>query len=118
MRVENARNAELVFILSAQGKALMPCKPSKARKLLCKGKAKVVRKTPFTIKLLFGSTGYIQNCVGGVDTGSKQAGFAVKSNGRIIYQSVVELRNDIKSKMDQRRMYRKNRRSRKTRYRP
>ena len=48
----------LVFVLNKYGKPLMPCKPRKARKLLENGKAKVVNNCPFTIKLLFGSSGY------------------------------------------------------------
>ena len=48
----------LVYILNNQGKPLMPCKPQKARKLLKQNKAKVIKKEPFTIQLLFGSSGY------------------------------------------------------------
>ena len=48
----------LVYILNNQGKSLMPCKPQKARKLLKQNKAKVIKKEPFTIQLLFGSSGY------------------------------------------------------------
>jgi hypothetical protein len=64
----------LVFVLNQQGKPLMPCKPSKAKKLLREGKAKVIKKTPFTIKLLYGSSGYKQAVVAGMDTGSCQKG--------------------------------------------
>ena len=55
----------------------MPCKPQKARKLLAGGKAKVVSRTPFIIKLNYGSTGYKQPLTGGMDTGSKTVGCAV-----------------------------------------
>jgi len=34
----------LVYVLNKHGKPLMPCKPSKARKLLKQGKAKVVKR--------------------------------------------------------------------------
>ena len=44
-----------VYVLNKHGKPLMPCKASKARKLLRDNKAKVVRKTPFTIQLKYGS---------------------------------------------------------------
>ena len=50
----------LVYILNNKGKPLMPCKPQKARKLLKHNKAKVIKKEPFTIQLLFGSSGYKQ----------------------------------------------------------
>ncbi|PTB30945.1 RRXRR domain-containing protein, partial [Photobacterium phosphoreum] len=39
----------LVFVLNKNKEPLMPCLPSKARKLLKDGKAKVVKRTPFTI---------------------------------------------------------------------
>ena len=54
----------LVHVLNHHGKPLMPCSPARARHLLKDGKAKVVRRDPFTIKLLFGSSGYTQD-VGG-----------------------------------------------------
>ena len=43
----------------------MPCSPCRARHLLKQGKAKCVRRDPFTIKLLFGSSGYIQDVTAG-----------------------------------------------------
>ena len=41
----------VVYVINKHGKPLMPCSPRKARKLLKDSKAKVVKKTPFTIKL-------------------------------------------------------------------
>jgi len=117
MRVENAQNADLVFVLSKQGYPLMQCSPRKARKLLCSSKAKVRSKVPFVIQLNFGSTGYVQPITAGMDTGSKHIGSAAVANGQVVYQSQIELRSDVSSKMQQRAMYRRARRSRKTRYR-
>lgn len=56
----------------------------------------------------------------GIDTGSKTIGSAVYNNEMkdIIYLSEIEIRNDISKKMTQRSKYRRNRRNRKTRYRP
>ena len=62
-------------------------------------------------------TKIVQDIVLGVDTGSKHVGVACIGNDKVLYQSQVELRDDIKRKMDSRRMYRRNRRFRKTRYR-
>lgn len=108
----------LVFVLNKHGKPLMPCKPSKARKLLKQGKAKVVKKEPFTIQLLYGSSGYKQKCIVGIDAGSKNIGIAVTTeDGRVIYKAQVELRQDIKEKIETRRRLRRARRNRKTRYR-
>ena len=108
----------LVFTQNKNGKLLMPCKPSKARKLLQAGKAKVIRKMPFTIKLLYGSRGYTQPIIAGMDTGSKVVGICAMSIGKVLYQSEVYLREDVSKKMQQRKMYRRTRRGRKTRYRP
>ena len=108
----------LVFVINKENKPLMPCKPSRARKLLLEGKAKVIQKTPFIIKLLFGSSGYVQPVTAGMDTGSKVVGCSSVANGRVLYQSEIYLREDVSRKMHQRAMYRRTRRSRKTRYRP
>jgi len=109
----------LAFVLNSEGHPLMPCKPQKARKLLKLNKARVVIKFPFTIKLKFGSSGYKQNLIAGMDTGSKVIGTAVVTEqGKAIYQAETTLRGEqIKKKMDTRRMYRRTRRGRKTRYR-
>ena len=53
-----------------------------------------------------------------MDTGSKIIGCAAIGNGKVLYQSEIYLREDISKKMQQRAMYRRTRRSRKTRYRP
>lgn len=42
-----------IYVLNKHNKPLMPCRPRKARKLLKEGKAIVVIRTPFTIKLKF-----------------------------------------------------------------
>lgn len=109
----------LAFVLNLHGKPLMPCKAQKAKKLLKLGKGKVVRRSPFTIKLTCGSSGYKQEFTAGMDTGSKVIGTAVvRKSGQLVYQAETHLRGEeIKSKMDQRRMYRRTRRGRKTRYR-
>ena len=108
----------MVYVISKSGKPLMPCENVIARLLLKSGRAQVKRKRPFTIKLTVETTEYTQPLTLGVDTGSGTVGNAVSDDeGHILYMSEVRLRNDIKKKMDQRREYRRNRRSRKTRYR-
>lgn len=109
----------LVYVLKQNGQPFMPTERfGKVRRLLKEGKAKVVRREPFTIKLLYEpETDVVQECYCGVDTGSKHIGIAVVGNDKVLYQSQTELRDDIKRKMDRRRAFRRNRRIRKTRYR-
>ena len=106
-----------VFVINKHGKALMPCKPRKARILLRDGKAKVLKKEPFTIQLLYGSTGYKQDISVGIDSGQRYIGLAVTSQNKVLFQGEVELRQDVKKLIDTRRTYRRSRRNRKTRYR-
>ena len=108
----------LVYVLNSAGKALMPCSPAKARKLLEKGCAKVISRTTFTIQLLFGSSGYKQKVNLGIDAGSKIIGAAAIANGKTLYASETKIRSDIHEKMVQRASFRRTRRSRKCRYRP
>ncbi len=106
-----------VYVINKNGNPLMSCKPAKAKHLLKAGKAKVIKRTPFTIKLLWDCEENTQEVVAGMDTGSKTIGCAAIANGKVVYQSEVQIRQDVSKKMEQRRMYRRNRRSRKTRYR-
>ncbi len=96
----------------------MPCKPTRARKLLQEGQVQVIRRTPFTIKLLHGSSDYTQPIVAGMDTGSKSVGCGATANGKVLYQCEIQLRQDVSKKIQQRAMYRRTRRSRKTRLSP
>jgi hypothetical protein len=108
----------MVYVINCDGKPLMPCLPVIARLLLKQGKAKCIKRTPFTIKLLYQTTSYTQNITLGIDTGSSKVGSAaVKDNGDVVYLSQVEIRNNVSDKMKQRSQYRRSRRNRKTRYR-
>jgi len=107
----------MVYVINKNGKPLMPCSDAKAHHLMDSGKAKCVRRTVFTIKLLWDCEENVQEVVGGMDTGSKKIGCAAIGNGRVLYQSEIEIRNDVRKKMERRKMYRRTRRNRKTRYR-
>ena len=61
-----------VLVIGMNGVGLMPTTPRKARILLQEGKAKVYRKTPFTIRLLYKTGSATQETVLGIDTGSQQ----------------------------------------------
>ena len=108
----------MVYVININNKPLMPCTNVIARLLLKAGKAKVKRKEPFTIKLTYETTNYIQELTLGIDTGSSKIGSAVvNEKSEVIYLSEIEIRNDITDKMTQRAKYRRSRRNRKTRYR-
>lgn len=110
----------LVYVLDMNGQPLMPThNGAKVRVLLKQKRAKVISKCPFTIKLLYESTSFTQPLTLGVDTGSKYVGSAVVNDvtSEVLYESQVELRDDIRLKMDRRRQFRRARRN-KLRYRP
>ena len=108
----------MVYVIDFEKNPLMPCTSAIARLLLKQGKAKCIKRTPFTIKLLHQTTSYTQNITLGVDTGSSKIGSSAMSDkGDVLYMSEVEIRNDISDKLKQRSKYRRNRRNRKTRYR-
>ncbi|MBO0602562.1 HNH endonuclease [Sporosarcina sp. E16_3] len=107
----------LVFVVNKHGEALMPCPPRKARMLLNEGKAKIIGYQPFSIQLLYGSSGYKQSVKVGTKLGEKHIGIAVTSGDCVLMKGEVELRTDVKSLLETRKIYRRIRRQRKTRYR-
>lgn len=106
-----------VYVLNRHGRPLMPCTPAKARHLLDAGKAKVRHRTPFTIQLLYGSTGYTQEVILGVDAGSKTIGLSAATETEELFSAEVKPRNDVVMLMSARRQFRRARRNRTTRYR-
>ena len=90
-----------VFVLSKEGRPLMPTTPRRARLWLKARRAKVVRHEPFTIQLRFATTGYRQSVTVGVDSGSKTVGIAAIANGETLLQAEMRLRTDISEKLTQ-----------------
>ena len=108
----------MVYVISKNGQPLMPTKNhAKVRILLKTKKAKVVKRCPFTIQLTYDSTNYTQEITLGVDAGSKHIGISATTDDKVLFESDVELRNDIVDLISTRRQNRRSRRSRKTRYR-
>lgn len=107
----------MVYVLNWHSRPLMPCSERRARLLLRAGKARVLHRLPFTIGLTGGASGYRQEVVAALDTGSAVVGSAAVSNGRVVYQAEVILRNDISGKLQARASFRRTRRGHKTRYR-
>ena len=86
---------QYVYVLNKHGEPLMPCSPGKARLLLKQQKACVVKRTPFTIKLLYGSAGYKQPVALGIDAGSKHVGLSASTEKRELYREEFTPRNDV-----------------------
>lgn len=108
----------VVFVIDKNSKPLMPTKSGAARRMLKSGIAKVVSRTPFVIKMLVDVRGYIQSIDAGLDVGAKNIGCAAHIGAKVLYASTTRTRQqEIKGKLDQRRMYRRTRRGRKLRYR-
>ena len=90
----------------------MPCKEAKARKLLKQNKAKIYKREPFTIQLLFVCENQTQDITLGVDAGSKHIGLSATTKEKELYAADVELRNDIVELLATRRQNRRTRRNR------
>ena len=101
----------MVYVLNKNGKPLMPCKPQKARKLLQNKKACVVNRVPFTIKLIYGSTGYKEPISLGMDAGSKYIGVAATTKKKVLYAEELKPRNDVVELLSTRRQNRRTRRN-------
>lgn len=106
-----------VYVLNHLGEPLMPCNPRKARLLIKEDNARVVKRTPFTIQLNYGSSGYKQDVSLGIDAGTKHIGVSATVEKTVLYEGEVRLRTDIPDLMTSRNNLRHVRRSRKTRYR-
>ena len=108
----------MVYVINKNGQPLMPTKNhAKVRILLKNKKAKVIKTCPFTIQLAYDSTHYTQEITLGVDSGSKHIGLSATTKSKVLFESDVELRNDIVNLLSTRRQNRSARRNRKTRYR-
>ena len=108
----------LVYVLHMDGSPLMPTRRcGKVRRLLDSGRAVVVRRCPFTVRLLYPSGTVTQPVDLGVDAGSKTVGLSACSGKRELYAGEVMLRTDVTKKLSDRRELRRGRRYRKRRYR-
>ena len=108
----------MVYVLNSYGQPLMPTKRhGKIRRMLNSGRAKVIKRCPFTIQLLYVTTGYTQPVSLGIDAGSKHIGVSATTKDKVLYEADVTLRNDISDLLTARRQFRHSRRNRKLRYR-
>lgn len=109
---------QVVYVLNKDGLPLMPThKLGKVRHFLKDGKAKVVKRSPFTIQLNYDCGNHTQSITLGVDAGSKHIGLSASTKKQELYCSDVELRNDVVDLLSTRRQNRRTRRNH-LRYRP
>jgi hypothetical protein len=103
----------MVYVLDKDNNPLMPTnRHGKVRHLLKDKKAKVVKRNPFTIKLLYKSTSFKQEVTLGVDSGSKTVGLSATTKKKEVFASEVVLRNDIVKLLATKRQNRRTRRNR------
>ena len=106
-----------VYVIAEDGRPLMPCSEAKARHLLDAKRAKVKRRTPFTIQMVVPTTHYTQEVIVSVDAGSKTIGISSGAKRNELLAEEVKPRNDVVDNLSTRREFRRARRNRKTRYR-
>ena len=102
----------LVFVLNKHGNPLMPTSGAKARHLLDAKRATVVKQTPFTIQMLYGSSGYKQDVTLGIDAGYINVGYSAITTDKELVVGELTLRSDIKRLIEKKAMYRGIRRGR------
>jgi 5-methylcytosine-specific restriction endonuclease McrA len=113
-----SKQPNYVFVIDTNRKALTPCQPSVARKLLNAGKAKVFRLYPFTIILNKEVADTPEPLTFKIDPGSKVTGLAILSGSHLIWVAELTHRGQtIKASLESRRSLRRGRRNRHTRYR-
>lgn len=108
----------LVYVQNIAGAPLMPTRRlGKVRRMLNSGQAIIVNYEPFTIKLTYETTNYVQDVTLGVDLGSIHVGLSATTKTNELYASETDLRSkQIKKNLEKKKGARCLRRYRK-RYR-
>lgn len=107
----------MVAVISSTGIRLMPTTSYRARKLLKKGRARIVQYKPFTIMILDRKDGDVQSVEFKEDTGYEHIGVSICSEKHEYISEQRDLLKDEPEKHNDCRKYRRTRRNRKTRYR-
>ena len=108
-----------VYVLDRNNRPLMPTQRlGMVRRWLKSGRAQVVQREPFAIRLTDLAGGCTQYLSAGVDLGTAHVGVSVISHTEEMFAGEFQLRSDIGRRLTDRRRFRHARRYRQTRYRP
>lgn len=103
----------MVYVLNHNGEPLMPTKRfGKVRRLFKSKQAKVVRRSPFTIQLLYETTNYVQPITLGIDAGYQTVGFSAVTEKEELLSGECQLLTGMSERIKERAMYRRQRRNR------
>jgi hypothetical protein len=101
-----------VYVINKHGRPLMPTTPRKARLLLKRGKAKIFGRDPFTIQLVYGSSGYTQPVDLGIDAGYGNIGLSAVNEKEELIGGELEMLKGVSERITEKRKYRRTRRNR------
>jgi hypothetical protein len=111
-----------VFVLDVERRPLSPCTPARARLLLKAGKATILRRCPFVLLLKTSRPdAVVEPLRVKIDPGAHTSGIALLNDGsgEVVWAAEVSHREpEIREALSRRRVVRRSRRQRKTRYRP
>lgn len=103
----------MVYVISIDGKPLMPTSNAKSRILLKEKKAIVKELKPFTIQLNYKTeTEYTQEIILGIDSGYNNVGFSAVTSQKELIVGELKLLQGMKERLLDKARYRKIRRSR------
>lgn len=101
-----------VYVINKYGRPLMPTTCRKARLLLKNGKARIYRREPFTIQLIYGSSGYVQPATLGIDAGYQNIGFSAVNDKQELIGGFLKMLQGMSERITEKRKYRRTRRNR------
>ena len=118
---DSPRRANRVFVYGSDGNPLMPCTMRRARMLIDAGRVSRREYRPFTIHLKDRAVGDGNTTVQPIEVrctpGARHSGVAVvailENEDRVLYQEEIEHRTNISGRLEERKAYRRSRRSKK-----
>ena len=118
--IQNKLNKTYAFVLHKDGSPLMPMVIGKAKKMIRCGKAIIVKHKPLVIQLTYETDKHVEELNLGIDSGAVHIGYSVISGklhreyirGTLEQEHNSAYSNPSKQRIDDRRMYRRQKRNR------